>query len=64
MVKPFEFAVDTDLALGLKALLQQLDRARAQQAMAGYVGNLDYLRMNLRDVLGKARQWRLAKPAA
>jgi hypothetical protein len=32
--------------------------------MAGYVGNLDYLRMNLRDVLGKARQWRLARPAA
>jgi hypothetical protein len=26
MVKPFEFAVDTDLALGLKVLLQQLEQ--------------------------------------
>jgi len=27
-------------------------------AMSGYVGNLDHLRMNLRDVLDKARKRR------
>ncbi|WP_154668143.1 DUF6036 family nucleotidyltransferase [Pseudoduganella violaceinigra] len=30
--------------------------ARALHAMSSYVGNLDYLRMNLRDVLEKARK--------
>jgi hypothetical protein len=28
---------------------------RAEEALSGYVGNLDYLRMNLRDVLALAR---------
>ena len=32
--------------------------ARALHAMSGYVGNLDYLRMNLRDVIEKARKQR------
>jgi hypothetical protein len=29
---------------------------RAEEALAGYVGNVDYLRMNLREVLNLARQ--------
>ncbi|MDB5907348.1 MAG: hypothetical protein JWP34_1462 [Massilia sp.] len=29
---------------------------RAEEALVGYVGNVDYLRMNLRDVLDKARK--------
>lgn len=29
---------------------------RAEEALGGYVGNTDYLRMNLRDVLATARQ--------
>jgi hypothetical protein len=29
---------------------------RAEEALVGYVGNVDYLRMNLRDVLAKARK--------
>lgn len=35
--------------------------ARATQAMTGYVGNLDYLQMNLREVLGKARKRRASR---
>lgn len=50
----------------IDALVARLDipaeaiERRATQAMAGYVGNLDYLRMNLRDVLGRARKRRPA----
>lgn len=53
----------------IEALIERFDisaeeiETRAEQALAGYVGNLDYLRMNLRDVLGKARKRRPAKPA-
>ena len=50
-------------------LIEHLDipaediETRALQAMSGYVGNLDYLRMNLRDVLKKARKQRaIRKP--
>lgn len=55
MVKPMKFAVDMNLAIPAEAIEE-----RATQAMAGYVGNLDYLRMNLRDVLGRARKRRPA----
>jgi hypothetical protein len=48
----------------IEALIERLDipaeliETRALQAMSGYVGNLDYLRMNLREVLEKARKRR------
>ena len=51
----------------IEALIERLDipaeliEARALQAMSGYVGNLDYLRMNLRDVLEKARKRRASR---
>ncbi len=51
----------------VEALIERLDvseediEARALQAMSGYVGNLDYLRMNLRDVLEKARKRRASR---
>ena len=34
---------------------------RAQEAMAGYVGNLDYLRMNLHAVVEMARKLRASR---
>jgi hypothetical protein len=34
---------------------EEIER-RAEQALAGYVGNVDYLRMNLRDVLRLAKE--------
>jgi hypothetical protein len=37
---------------------------RAEEALAGYVGNADYLRMNLRDVLEKARKHSIAPGAS
>ncbi len=48
----------------IETLIERLDisaeqiEARALHAMSGYVGNLEYLRMNLRDVLKKARKQR------
>lgn len=48
----------------IESLIERLNisaeeiESRALHAMSGYVGNLDYLRMNLRDVLKKARKQR------
>jgi len=48
----------------IETLIKRLDisaeeiEARALHAVSGYVGNLEYLRMSLRDVLKKARKRR------
>jgi len=54
MVEPIVFPADSDLVRGLRKLLDELEKRS--------VGNVDHLRMNLRDVLEMARTRHLQGP--